>query len=255
MGERLKHKVAIITGAASGIGAATADVFAGEGARVLLADQNVAGAETMARRISADGAQARALGMDVRVETDVQAMVRATLDAWGRIDILVNNAGVGSGDTILEFSAAEFNRVLGVNLLGPLLCCRHVIPPMLAASGGAIVNVASISSTCGIPGQAIYAPSKGGLLQLTRQLAIEFAQRHIRVNAVSPGTIETPMIGGPVADPEQLSDKYKWLLARHPLGRFGQPAEVAKAILFLASDDASFITGANLAVDGGYTAQ
>lgn len=255
VGERLKGKVAVITGAASGIGAATAELFAREGAVVLVADRNAAGAQATARRISPDGEQARALRVDVYEEADVQAMIRAALDAWGRIDILVNNAGVGSGMDIRSFTPDEFDRVLGINLRGPLLCCKHTLPAMLDVGRGAIVNVASISSTCGIPGQSIYGPSKGGLLQLTRQLAVEFADRHIRVNAVSPGTVETPLIGGPVHDPERLSDEHKWLRARHPIGRFGQPVEVAAAILFLASDEASFITGANLAVDGGYTAQ
>ncbi len=182
-------------------------------------------------------------------------MVRAALRRWGRVDILVNNAGVGSDMDLLSFTPAEFDRVVGVNLKGPLLCCKHVLPAMLVQGRGAIVNVGSISSTCGIPDQPIYAPSKGGLLQLTRQLAVELASRGIRVNAVSPGTIETPLITGPTKDPEGRQQTLDWLLSRHPIGRFGRSEEVAAAILFLASEEASFITGANLAVDGGYTAQ
>jgi NAD(P)-dependent dehydrogenase (short-subunit alcohol dehydrogenase family) len=252
MSERLKGKVALITGAASGIGAATARLFAREGARVLLADQNLPLLQQVGSELAAE--QVRIVEVDVRDARAVEAMVQTALDAWGQLDILVNNAGVGSGTTALAMTDEEFERVIGVNLKGPLLCCKYAIPAMLAAGSGSIVNTASISATCGIPGQALYAPSKAGIAQLTRQLAIEYAGRNIRVNAVSPGTIDTPMIDDMRNDPARR-DKYDWLLARHPIGRFGRPEEVATAILFLASDEASFITGANLPVDGGYTAQ
>ncbi len=255
MGERLQNKVAIVTGAASGIGAATAERFAHEGAKVLAADRNAEGVQATVERIAAAGGEALGLHVSVQNEADVAAMIGTGLDAWGRIDILVNNAGVASGQSLHELTSDEFDRVLGINLKGPLLCCKHVLPVMLDQASGAIVNVASISATCGIPNQSIYAPSKSGLLQLTRQLAVEFADRNIRVNAVSPGTIETPLIGGPVHNPTHLTGALKWLWERHPISRFGKPIEVANAILFLASDEASFITGANLAVDGGYTAQ
>ena len=255
MGTRLKGKVAVITGAGSGIGAATAELFGQEGAAVLLADRDLPGAQAVAGRISAAHSQALAVDADIADERAVAAMVRTALDTWGRIDILVNNAAVRSDLDIGSFTTAEFERVFGANLKGPLLCCKHVLPIMLDAGGGSIVNVASISATCGIAGQALYAPSKGGLLQMTRQLAVEFAPRKIRVNAVSPGTIVTPLLGTLPADPADWSEEHKWLLAHHPIGRFGQPGEVATAILFLASDEASFITGANLAVDGGYAAQ
>jgi NAD(P)-dependent dehydrogenase (short-subunit alcohol dehydrogenase family) len=181
--------------------------------------------------------------------------VQTAVERWGRLDILVNNAGVGSGTGLANTTDEEWYRVLDVNLKGPFLCSKHGIAAMLNNGGGAIVNVASISSTSGIPNQAVYGPSKGGVLQMTRQLAIEFAQRNIRVNSVAPGTIETPMVKQVLAsmeDPDALMD---FLLKNHPVGRIGQPNEVANAILFLASDEASFITGANLAVDGGYTAQ
>jgi len=166
----------------------------------------------------------------------------------------VNNAAVASGMGLLAFTPDEFDRVLGINLKGPLLFCKHAVPAMRGAGGGAIVNVASISATCGIPNQALYAPAKGGLLQMTRQLAVQYAADHIRVNAVSPGTIETPLLRPPNDDLEGHQRQLDWLRERHPLGRFGQPDEVAAAILFLASDEASFVTGANLAVDGGFAA-
>jgi NAD(P)-dependent dehydrogenase (short-subunit alcohol dehydrogenase family) len=255
MGERLKGKTAIITGAGSGIGAATAELFVCEGAAVLVVDRNAEGAIATAQHISSDNEQAQAMCIDVSNEADVEAMVSRALRMWSRIDILVNNAGVRSDVDIRSFAPDEFDRVFGANLKGPLLCCKYVLPAMLENRHGSIVNVASISSTCGIAGQPLYAPSKGGLLQMTRQLAIEFAGRGIRVNAVSPGTIETPLLGELPQDPAQWSEEHRWLLAHHPIGRFGQPIEVARAILFFASDEASFITGANLAVDGGYTAQ
>lgn len=255
MGERLKNKVAIVTGAGSGIGAATAALFAAEGALVLAADRDGASAEATVQQIADAGQTARAVQVDVAQEAEVAAMVQAALDAWGRIDILVNNAGVGGGGNVLEFESEAFERVLGVNLKGPLLCCKHALPHMLERGQGAIVNVASISSTCGIPNQAVYGPSKGGIWLLTRQLAIEFAERGIRVNSVAPGTIETGMLGGMTSESDNLPPRLEWLLDRHPVKRFGKPAEVATAILFLASDEASFVTGANLAVDGGYTAQ
>ena len=255
MSDRLKGKVAIITGAASGIGAATAERFAAEGAAVLLADRNGDGAQAVAERILANNQQARSIAADVGQEPAVVAMTQLALDSWGQIDILVNNAGVGGGQDVLRATPEEFDRIFGVNIKGPLLCCKHVLPHMLDRGRGAIVNIASISSTCGIPGQGIYGPSKGSILQLTRQMAVEFAARGIRVNAVSPGTIETPMLGGPVVGREHMRAGLAWLFDRHPIGRFGKPEEVAAAILFLVSDEASFITGANLAVDGGYTAQ
>jgi NAD(P)-dependent dehydrogenase (short-subunit alcohol dehydrogenase family) len=251
MSQRLQDKIAIITGAGSGIGAATAIRFVDEGAKVLLVDTNSDGLADVLQSIGNDDS-AQSVVADVQDESDVESSVRTAVEAWGRVDIIVNNAGVASGMPLLEFTKEEFDRVLGVNLRGPLLFCKHAIPHMV--NGGSIVNIASISSTSGIPGQAIYAPSKGGILQMTRQLAIEYAEQNIRVNAVAPGTIETPMLQGG-DDPERRKQTLDWLMNMHPVRRFGQPEEVANAILFLASDEASFITGANLAVDGGYTAQ
>jgi len=250
MSQRLQDKIAIITGAASGIGAATAVRFVKEGAKVLLVDTNSDMLADVLQTIGNDD-YAQSIVADVQDEDAVASCVRKSVDAWGRIDIVVNNAGIGSSMPLLEFTKEEFDRIFGVNLRGPLLFCKHAIPEMV--NGGAIVNIASISSTSGIPDQALYAPSKGGILQMTRQLAIEYAQQNIRVNAVAPGTIQTPMLEG--SDPERMKRILSWLMNMHPVGRFGKPEEVANAILFLASDEASFITGANLAVDGGYTAQ
>jgi NAD(P)-dependent dehydrogenase (short-subunit alcohol dehydrogenase family) len=255
MGDRLTGKAAIITGAASGIGAATAKRFHAEGASVLIVDRTGEDAAALARSLDPSGRQVRAVTADVQDEAALRGCVAAAVESWGRLDIVVNNAGVPSRMPLEELTPEEIDRVIGTNLKGPLLLCKHAVPVMQRGGGGAIVNVASISSTCGIPGQFIYAPSKGAIAQMTRQLAVEYASHNIRVNAVAPGTIDTPMLRQRVADVERQKRSLDWLLARHPIGRFGQPEEVANAILFLASDEASFITGANLAVDGGYAAQ
>jgi NAD(P)-dependent dehydrogenase (short-subunit alcohol dehydrogenase family) len=254
MRDRLKGKIAIITGAASGIGAATAERFIREGANVVMLDRDGARLLAVAQRIDPDGKRSRRVRASVENESAAQECVRIAQEVWGRLDILVNNAAVDSDADLLEITSDEFDRVIGANLRGPIFLCKHAVPAMLA-SGGAIINIASISATCGIPGQPVYALSKAGLLQLTRQLACEYAERGIRVNAVSPGTIETPMLRRPKPDLEKQEQFIEWLRMRHPMRRFGQPEEVANAILFLASDEASFITGANLAVDGGYTAE
>ncbi len=193
MGERLKGKTAIITGAGSGIGAAAAELFVAEGAAVLVVDRSEGEALAAARRISPDGELAQALCADVSDEGDIEAMIGAALRTWGHIDSLINSVGVRGDVDLQSFTAEEFDRVFGTNLKGPLLCCKHVVPAMLDRGRGSIINVTSISSTCGITGQQLYAPSKGGLLQSTRQRAIEFAGRGVHVNAISPGTIETPL--------------------------------------------------------------
>ncbi len=254
MCERLAGGVASVTGAASGIGAATAERFRQEGASVLVVDWNGEGAAAVAQGLDPTGQRARHLAGDVQAESTAAGSVRAALEGWGRLDVVVNNAAVASGQDLIDFTSEEFDRVLGINLKGPLLFCKLAVPAMRAGGGGAIVNVASSSATCGIPRQPLYAPSKGGLLQMTRQLAVQYAVDNIRVNAVSPGTIETPLLLPPNDDLEGHARQLAFLRARHPLGRFGQPEEVAAAILFLASDEASFVTGANLAVDGGYAA-
>ena len=194
MGDRLNGKAAIITGAASGIGAATARRFHAEGASVLIVDRSGEDAAALAHSLDPSGQQVRAVTADVQDEAALRACVAAALDAWGRLDIVVNNAGVPSRMPLEELTPEEIDRVIGVNLKGPLLMCKHAVPVMQRGGGGAIVNVASISSTCGIPGQFIYAPSKGALAQMTRQLAVEYASHNIRVNAVAPGTIDTPML-------------------------------------------------------------
>lgn len=252
---RLHDKVAIVTGAAGGIGEATAARFAAEGARVVACDIDTERVESTVSDVVAAGGDAVALSVDVTDDGAVERMVDHTVERWGRLDVLVNNAGVGSQADLATTTEDEWYRVLDTNLRGPFLCCQHSVPVMQQTGGGSIVNVASMSASIGIPGQAVYGPSKGGLLQMTRQLAVEHAAAGTRVNAVSPGTIDTPLVRAAIEVTPNADEILAFLLGNHPIGRMGFSDEVANAILFLASDEASFITGANLAVDGGYTAR
>lgn len=247
MGSRLEGKVALITGAAGGIGLATAELFAREGAAVVLADNQADLLHREAKRMAAGEFHVRDLAIDVTRSADVRKAVELARDEFGRLDILFANAGVGFDGAIVNTTDDDWDRVMGVNAKGVFLCCREAIRQMLAQqpAGGAIVINGSISSLTGIPGQAPYAPSKGAALQLARQLAVEYATQGIRVNCVCPGTVDTP---DPAAFLKMLQDG-------HPMGRIGTPEEIATAVLFLAADEASFVTGAVLAVDGGYTAR
>ncbi|WP_094289856.1 SDR family NAD(P)-dependent oxidoreductase [Mycobacterium lehmannii] len=251
---RLHGKSAVITGAAFGIGRATAVRFAREGARLVITDIQSEPLLALADELRQSGAEVEIVVGDVSVEGDAQRMITAATDRYGRLDVLVANAGIIPLGDALEVSAANWDEVMAIDGRGMFLTCKFAIEAMLPTGGGAIVCLSSISGLAGQKRQAAYGPAKFIATGMTKHLAVEWADRGIRVNAVAPGTIRTERV-------KQLPDEpggseYLAAIERmHPIGRLGEPAEVASAIAFLASDDASFITGAVLPVDGGYLAQ
>ena len=255
---RLEGKVALITGAGSGIGRASALLFAQEGARVVVSDVNEGPVLELAEEIAGQGGDAAFVTGDVSNSRQAEQMVSKAVDEYGRLDILVNSAGISARNALPEGATPEeiWDKVMDVNLKGTYLVSWFAVPEMEKSGGGSIVNLASIMGVVGYPagmggGFNPYAPSKGGVLQFTKNLAIDSARKNIRVNCLCPGYVETNLIARLTDDPESKAA----LEARHPMGRLGRPEEIAKAALFLASDDASYITGAPLMVDGGYTAQ
>ena len=254
---RLKDKVALVTGAASGIGRATAALFGQEGAKVMCADLDAAGAERTARQIAGGGGEAASTQADVSQAADVERMVRETVERWGRIDILLNNAGVEWAMPAPQVSEQDWDRVIDVNLKGVFLGCKYAIPEMVKqGGGGSIVNTASIAGLRGNAWLSTYCASKGGVVQLTKALAVEWAEHNVRVNAVCPGVIRTPLAERGVEQAgalfgDTVEESWQRIAEGHPLGRVGEPEEVARAVLFLASDEASFVTGVALPVDGG----
>jgi NAD(P)-dependent dehydrogenase (short-subunit alcohol dehydrogenase family) len=250
---RLEGKIAVITGAGSGIGRVAASLFAAEGARVVVADVAADQAESAVADIVADGGSAMAVVVDVSDESQVASMIGAAVGAYGGLDILFNNAGIFPADDggVLDTPPETWERVMEVNLKGVWLGCRAAVPAMLASGGGSIVNVASFVALVGAAtAQMAYTASKGGVLAMTRELAVEYARQGIRANSLCPGPIETPLLAELLADPDRRQRR----LVHIPIGRFGRPEEIARAALFLASDDASFVTGSALVVDGGITA-
>jgi meso-butanediol dehydrogenase / (S,S)-butanediol dehydrogenase / diacetyl reductase len=249
---RLKSKIAIITGGGSGIGAATAELFAQEGATVVVADKNVALAKAVAGAI---GASARAVEVDTSQGPSVRAMIDEAVATHGRLDILFNNAGYGITGSVVETSEDDWDALMSVNVRGVFLGCKYAIPHMIRQGGGVIVNTASTTAVAGIKDRAAYVTSKGAVAAMTRAMALDHVHQNIRINCVGPGTIETPYftrIFAASADPKALRTS---LESRQPMARLGRPEEIAKAVLFLASDDASFCTGSTLFADGGWTAR
>jgi NAD(P)-dependent dehydrogenase (short-subunit alcohol dehydrogenase family) len=246
-------KAALVTGAASGIGRASALALAREGARVLVSDLDAEGAEAVAKEIAAAGGEARSLRADVTREPDVAALVRAALDAFGRLDCAVNNAGItGGGGLVQDIGLASWQQTLLVNLTSVFLCLKHEIPVMKQQGGGAIVNVASGAGVIAVPGLSPYCASKHGVLGLTKTAAVENARTGVRVNAVCPGSTDTPMLRAAMASSPQLE---KMILASTPAGRLGLAGEVAEAVLWLCCDRASFVNGDAVLVDGGAVAR
>jgi NAD(P)-dependent dehydrogenase (short-subunit alcohol dehydrogenase family) len=250
---RLEGKVALITGAGGGIGRATAELFVREGASVAVADYDLAAAQRTCAAIEAQcpGRKAVALAADVAQPEQVEAMVQATVQAFGGIDILFNNAGILIFGAVTDTTIADWRRVMAVNLDGVFLCSKAVIPHMRARGGGSIINMSSSTGAHdGNGNAAAYVTSKGGVTLLTRCMAIDHAADQIRVNAIAPGPTDTPMLRRIMSPAEMAA-----FAATFPARRLGQPQEIAAAALFLASDEASFVTGAVFAVDGGQTAQ
>ena len=242
----LEGKTALVTGAARGIGLEIASAFAAEGASVVVADLSAADSLAAAAGIAAKtGAKTLGLGLDVSKEADCEAAVEETIKFFGKLDILVNNAGITKDNLVLRMKEADFDAVMSVNLKGSFLMCKAAAKPMLKARTGRIINISSVVGQTGQAGQANYSASKAGLIGLTKSLAREFAPRQVLVNAVAPGFIRTRMTEG-------LKDEARAKISEMiPLGRMGEPAEVAKAALFLAGEASAYITGQVLAVNGG----
>jgi NAD(P)-dependent dehydrogenase (short-subunit alcohol dehydrogenase family) len=250
---RLDGKVAVITGAASGMGKVAASLFAAEGARVIAADVTDEAGEATAQEIRAEGGQAAYVHADVSKQADAEAMVRASVDTFGGLHVLYNNAGIMPADdgSVTETPEDTWDRVMAVNLRGVFLGCKYGIPAMLDSGGGSIINVASFVALMGAATpQIAYTASKGGVLSMTREIAVEFARRGIRANALCPGPIDTPLLQELLSDPDRRQRR----LIHIPMGRLGRAEEIVNAALFLASDESSYVTGATFVVDGGITA-
>jgi NAD(P)-dependent dehydrogenase (short-subunit alcohol dehydrogenase family) len=252
MTELFQGKVALVTGGASGIGRATALAFAEKGAKVVVADLTVTEGEKTVLMIKDAGGAAIFVQADVSKAQEVEAMIKKTLETYGRLDCAFNNAGVGNPGSTVDCTEAEWDQTLQINLKGVWLCMKYEIPQMLKQGSGSIVNTASAGGLIGTPGLAAYTASKHGVVGVTKTAALEYVQQGIRVNAVCPGTVLTPLVkAGITAYP----DLEKTLLSKHPMGRFGKPEEIAEAVLWLCSDAASYVTGIALSVDGGVVAQ
>lgn len=251
---RLKHRVAIITGAAMGIGKGIAQVFAREGAKVVVADIDEAQGERTVAELQEQGRDAIFVPVDVADEEQVKSMVKKVVAYYGSVNVLVNNAGIGVYKSVLDTSSAEWDRCLATNLKGIFLCSKYVIPHMQSAGGGVIINIASVHAVATVANTAPYAASKGGVVALTRNMAIDYAKHNIRVNAICPGWIDTPLIQRifeSSGDPQGMRER---IIRRQLLGRLGTPEDIGYAALYLASDESSFVTGTCLLVDGGLTA-
>ena len=253
---RFEGKAVIVTGGGSGIGKATAERFLEEGARVAIFDVSKKNGNEVLARLRKKGYELYLFVGDVSKSSDVKRMVRAAKSKLGRIDVVFNNAGILVEGTVEKVSEKDWDRIMAINVKGVFLMCKEVIPMMLKQGKGVIVNTASISGLVGDRDAIAYNASKGAVVLMTKCLALDYALKNIRVNCVCPGEIETPMFHQEARSRNMPIDKYRKVLCEvHPIGRLGDPKEVANAVLFLASDDASFITGTAFAIDGGYTCQ
>lgn len=249
---RLRGKVALVTGAGSGIGRVAALLFAREGARIVATDVAEDALGTLVSEIRNSGGEALPIPGDVTRSSDVERAVKEAVRQFGKLDVLYNNAGIFPDEdtSVVDTAEATLDRVLAVNLKGVFLCCKYGIPALLDAGGGSVINIASFVALmgCTVP-QDAYTASKGGVLALTRSLAVQYGRNNIRANAICPGPIETPLLRQLLADPAKRNLR----LNRIPLGRFGRPEDVAYAGLYLASDESAWVTGTTFVVDGGIT--
>lgn len=251
----MENKTVIVTGAGRGIGAATAELLARNGAKVVLADINDEWGSSVLEKICSQGFEAEYQHADVSKESDVEALVKFSVGRFGKLDGIVNNAATIVVKKVADITAEEWNRVIGVNLTGVFYGCKHAIRQFeKQGSGGSIVNIGSISAVVGMPEQTVYCASKGAVLQLSRQIAIDYAKQNIRCNVIGPGSVDGEFLQiylDGQSDPKQAT---KRILDSHPIGRLASPFEIAETIMFMLSDRSSFVTGANLQVDGGYSA-
>lgn len=241
---RFEGKSVVVTGAGSGIGLEMVRLFSEEGARVVAADLDPGDAPPTAL----------ALKVDVSDPEAMEAMIATAVERHGRLDVLCNNAGIGSTTSVIDASVEEWERVFAVNVRGVFLGTKHALPHMLAQGAGVIVNTASVAGMIGLPDRASYSASKGAVIALTRQVAVQYAGTGVRCVAVCPGTVASPWVGRLLDEAEDPEARRAQLVARQPLGRLGEPVEIAKAAVYLASDDCAFVTGSEFVIDGGLTA-
>jgi NAD(P)-dependent dehydrogenase (short-subunit alcohol dehydrogenase family) len=251
MAGRLENKVAIVTGAASGIGAASARLFAEEGASVALADVNQARLDDVVGEIQGNGGHAIGIETDVADEASLQRLVDRTIEEFGSLNIMYANAGISGRFELEHVTAEEFDRVMRVNLRGPFFCAKYAVPRIVATGGGSVVFTASELALVGSPNASVYSASKAGLIGMARGLALDYAEAGVRFNCICPGAVDTPMLWGEEGEDRAAAEAD--IVSRMPLGRVGKPEEIARAALYLASDDSSFVTGHALVVDGGWT--
>lgn len=252
---RLAGQRAIVTGGASGIGAAITRAFAREGARVVAVDMNEAPGQALVADIRREGGQAQFLPGDVSDPTSVSAFVEEAVGWLGGLSTVVNNAGVGTPGKVLETREADWARMLAVNLTGVFLVCKATLPHLLDRGGGCIINMASVAGLVGIRERAGYCASKGGVIALTRAIAVDYVAQGVRCNAICPGTVDTPWVERMVSNYPDPAATRAAMVARQPMGRLGKPEEIAQAAVYLASEDAAFITGTCFVIDGGLTMQ